>query len=450
MALILMESTSADFAGFADLMLDAVCVVDEIGRFVYLSAACERIFGYRSDELIGTPMIELVAPDDRERTLNAAAEIMSGRPNLHFENRYVRKDGRIVHIMWTARWSEKDRLRIAVARDITERKRTESVQSALYLISEAAHAAGDLPELIARLRDIVGTLLPFASFAVAVCDENGQLMFPCQRDGAWFDLAMTAVEAACAERCGRVLPAAGAADQRDILVTPLHSERALIGAMLMGRRAHEAGYAEQDGELLQQLAGRIAGAIECKRQQERLQHTAQYDELTDLPNRRLLHDRLETALIRARRNRDCMALLYLDLDRFKEINDNYGHAAGDVLLREAADRLKRCVRDADTVARIGGDEFIVLLEGLHARDDAALVADKIRTALQRPVSVNTDVLTVSPSIGIAFYPEHGEEAQALLRHADTAMYAAKNAAKSMAGKLGDCVSMPLGGRCLPN
>ncbi|HEY6773321.1 MAG TPA: diguanylate cyclase [Oxalicibacterium sp.] len=451
MALILMESTSADIAGFADLMLDAVCVVDEIGRFVYLSAACERIFGYRSDELIGTPMIELVAPDDRDRTLNAAAEIMSGRPNLHFENRYVRKDGRIVHIMWTARWSEKDRLRIAVARDITERKRTESVQSALYLISEAAHAASDLPELIARLRDIVGTLLPFTSFAVAVCDErNGRLMFPCQRDGERFDLTMSAVEAACAERRGRVLPAAGAADEGDILVTPLHSERALIGAMLMGRRAHEAGYAEQDGELLQQLAGRIAGAIECKRQQERLQHTAQYDELTDLPNRRLLHDRLETALIRARRNRDCMALLYLDLDRFKEINDSYGHAAGDVLLREAADRLKRCVRDADTVARIGGDEFIVLLEGLHAREDAALVADKIRAALQQPVSVNADVLTVSPSIGIAFYPEHGEEAQALLRHADTAMYAVKNAAKSVSGKSVDCVSTSPDGRRLSN
>src|SRR5690606_8528400 len=198
MALILMESTSADFAGFADLMLDAVCVVDEIGRFVYLSAACERIFGYRSDELIGTPMIELVAPDDRERTLKAASEIMSGRPNLHFENRYVRKDGRIVHIMWTARWSEKDRLRIAVARDITERKRTESVQTALYMISEAAHAAGDLPELIARLRDIVGTLLPFLSFAVAVCDEkSGRLAFPCQGDSERFDLTMPAVEAAC-------------------------------------------------------------------------------------------------------------------------------------------------------------------------------------------------------------------------------------------------------------
>src|SRR5690606_7235344 len=220
---------------------------------------------------------------------------------------------------------------------------------------------------------------------------------------------------------------------RDILVTPLHSERALIGAMLLGRGAYEAGYAEQDGELLQQLAGRIAGAIECKRQQERLQHTAQYDELTDLPNRRLLHDRLETALIRARRNGVCMALLYLDLDDFKDINDRHGHAVGDALLRETADRLKRCVRDADTVARIGGDEFIVLLEGLHVHQEAVAVAEKIRAALRRPIVVGGAMLTAVPSIGIAFHPEHGEDAQTLLRHADTAMYVAKKAARSTAG-----------------
>ncbi|WP_188421215.1 GGDEF domain-containing protein [Oxalicibacterium solurbis] len=441
-----MTFNKTDFSGFADLILDAVCVVDEAGYFVYLSAACERIFGYRSDELIGTPMIALVFPEDRERTLNAAAEIMSGHPNLHFENRYVRKGGGIVHIMWTARWSEKDRLRIAVARDITEYKRTESVQTALHMISEAAHAAGDLPELIARLRDIVGMLLPFVSFAVAVCDEkNGRPAFPCQRDSACFDLQVLAAGAFCAERHGRPSSAAELAVDGNILMMPLHSERGPVGAMLLATDG-AGNYVERDGELLSPLAGRIAEAIECKRQQERLQHTAQYDELTDLPNRRLLHDRLETALIRARRNRDCMALLYLDLDRFKEINDSYGHAAGDVLLREAADRLKHCVRDADTVARIGGDEFIVLLEGLHAREEAARVADKIRAALQRPVSVNDDVLTISPSIGIAFYPEHGEEAQALLHHADAAMYAVKHAARSLGGQSADCPPMASDGR----
>jgi PAS domain S-box-containing protein len=107
-------------ANVMDLMLDAICVVDVDGRYLFVSAACERIFGYTPEEMLGRPMIELVYPPDRERTLAAAAEIMAGQPKPHFENRYVRKDGQVVHIMWSARWSEADQARIAVARDITE------------------------------------------------------------------------------------------------------------------------------------------------------------------------------------------------------------------------------------------------------------------------------------------------------------------------------------------
>ena len=99
---------SAPLASFIDLLLDAVCAVDVEGRFVFVSAACERVFGYTADELIGRPMIELVHPADRERTLQAAREIMGGVPKPNFENRYVRKDGRVAHILWSARWSEVD------------------------------------------------------------------------------------------------------------------------------------------------------------------------------------------------------------------------------------------------------------------------------------------------------------------------------------------------------
>jgi len=106
---------------FLDLLPDAICVVDEHGRFVFVSAACERIFGYTQEEMIGRAMIDLVAPEDRARTLQAAADIMAGEHKLNFENSYVRKDGRRVDILWSARWWESDRLRIAVARDITER-----------------------------------------------------------------------------------------------------------------------------------------------------------------------------------------------------------------------------------------------------------------------------------------------------------------------------------------
>src|SRR6185503_16520659 len=124
-----METTAITPLGkILDLLLDAICVVDAEGRYVFVSAAFERIFGYAPEEVIGRRMIELVHPADRDTTLQTANGIMSGNPEYHFENRYVRKDGEIVHIMWSARWSEDHRLRIAVARDITRRKRAEAIQ----------------------------------------------------------------------------------------------------------------------------------------------------------------------------------------------------------------------------------------------------------------------------------------------------------------------------------
>src|SRR4051794_24356529 len=187
---------------FIDLLLDAICIVDAEGHFVFVSAACERIFGYTAEELIGKPMIEMVAPEDRERTLQAANEIMTGTPKFHFENRYVRKDGRVVHIMWSARWSEADQLRIAVARDVTEQKQSESMQAALYAISEAAHAADDLITLFQHIHQIIGKLLPAPNFSVALCDKKTRrLSFPyhVDADDQTSMLRKPAADALCAE-----------------------------------------------------------------------------------------------------------------------------------------------------------------------------------------------------------------------------------------------------------
>jgi PAS domain S-box-containing protein len=125
---------SAPIANFTDLLLDAVCMVDAGGRFVYVSAACVNIFGYTQQEMIGMTMIDLVAPADRARTLAVAQEVMNGQVHTNFENRYVRKNGDIVHIMWSARWSEADQLRVAVARDVTALKQAQAMQSVLYAI----------------------------------------------------------------------------------------------------------------------------------------------------------------------------------------------------------------------------------------------------------------------------------------------------------------------------
>ncbi|SFN83363.1 PAS domain S-box-containing protein/diguanylate cyclase (GGDEF) domain-containing protein [Nitrosospira briensis] len=428
-------------ARFIDQLLDAICVVDGEGRFIFVSAACERIFGYTPKEMVGKAMLEMVVPEDRARTLQAANEIMSGHPTRDFENRYMRKDGQVVHIMWSARWSEADQLRIAVARDITERKQAQSMQAALYAISEAAHTAEDLLSLFQLIHQIIGQLLSATNFFVAIHDEsNDKLSFPYYKgdhDEA-SEQQQTFVSTLCAEVIRSRQPLllrpeslAGLPEQlRSVhagngacwLAVPLNSHNGTIGALALKSNPTGARYTEKDKELLQFVSTQVATAIERKQLHARLEHMAQYDGLTGLPNRGLLHDRLKMSLARTRREQGQMSLLYLDLNNFKQVNDSLGHAAGDALLQEVANRLKQCVRDLDTVARMGGDEFVVLLENIQLPEHASNVAKKIRSVISQPMKIEDCSLCILPSIGIALYPDHGDEAQQLLRHADQAMY----------------------------
>lgn len=442
-------NNSAPLASFIDLLLDAVCAVDIDGRFVFVSAACERVFGYTADELIGRPMIELVHPADRERTLQAAREIMGGVPKPNFENRYLRKDGRVAHILWSARWSEVDQLRIAVARDITERKQAESKQAALYAISEAAHATEDLLVLFKHVHRIIGEWLPALNFVLALYDERSDsLNFPyhvddCERSP---ELPGTLIGRFCTQvlRHGQSLLLAPECPlSRDLwnefavaqgprcwLGVPLNSQKGTIGVLMVKSAPGAQGYGEAELELLQYVSAQLAAAIERAQLHARLHYMAEYDQLTHLPNRELLRERLRSALARARRESGRMALLYVDLDKFKEVNDTCGHAVGDMLLQAVANRLKGCVRETDTVARMGGDEFVVLLESVQHSDDAQHVAEKIRRALNEPLRLDGHSLNILPSIGIGLCPEHGLEEKQLFKHADEAMYAAKRERKS--------------------
>jgi diguanylate cyclase (GGDEF)-like protein len=162
-----------------------------------------------------------------------------------------------------------------------------------------------------------------------------------------------------------------------------------------------------------------------KNAEGKIRHLAHYDPLTDLPNRTLFSDRLQQALAAAKRDKVRMALMFLDLDKFKPINDELGHHVGDLLLKEVAKRMQDCVRESDTVARIGGDEFVILLPVIDAEQDAILVAEKIRMALNQPFVLVGQSLNISSSTGIAVYPEHGNNETQLFKNADTAMYHAK-------------------------
>lgn len=429
---------------FMDLLLDAVCVVDRDGYFLFVSAASERIFGYPPEEMIGKAAIDFVHPADRERTRHAVTEILNGELKPYFENRYLRKDGKIAHIMWSARWSESEQIRVAVARDVTERKRAESKQAALYAIAEAANAPGNLLALFQRIHEVVDDLLLATNFAVALYDpQNEKLSFPyyahphsvapppekVKSDILTEQVIRTGQALLLTpENAASVLSQLDAAVSQDTLNwlgVPLESACGIIGALVVLSSADEVRFTEQDRELLQFVAVQVVAAVERKRLHSRLEHLAQHDQLTDLPNRTLFLDRLQTALSRARRGQSQLAVLYLDLDKFKQVNDTHGHTVGDHLLQEVAVRLSRSVRESDTVARVGGDEFVVLLDGIKEREDAVLVTAKLLAILSEPYQLAEVTLQIIPSVGVAVYPENGEDEDELIRYADDAMYQAK-------------------------
>jgi diguanylate cyclase (GGDEF)-like protein/PAS domain S-box-containing protein len=192
------------------------------------------------------------------------------------------------------------------------------------------------------------------------------------------------------------------------------------------REELERRVAERTAELSAANAKLQEEIAERKLAEERIRHMAQHDALTGLPNRALLHDRLEQALTQARRHDHRVAVMFLDLDRFKAINDSLGHEVGDDLLREVAHRLRGVVRAADTVGRLGGDEFVVVLHEVADTAAAAHVAEKILAAFAVPVRVGPHELRASTSVGIALYPEDGDAAHDLVKRADAAMYRAKH------------------------
>lgn len=157
---------------------------------------------------------------------------------------------------------------------------------------------------------------------------------------------------------------------------------------------------------------------------------ANYDHLTGLPNRVIARDRLRHGIAHARRSSELLAVMYLDLDRFKWVNDNLGHAAGDDLLKQVAERLLHSVRDTDTVARLGGDEFLCVLPELHNAEPAHFLAERIVTALARPFSLAAGEVTIGVSIGVSLFPDHAVSIDLLMSCADKALYQAKNAGRN--------------------
>ncbi|MEQ1621126.1 MAG: GGDEF domain-containing protein [Methylococcales bacterium] len=188
---------------------------------------------------------------------------------------------------------------------------------------------------------------------------------------------------------------------------------------------------ETSKKSLQTLNETLANEIAARKQvEEKILYMANHDILTGLPNRALFKDRLSTAQNMSVRNREKLAIMFIDLDGFKAINDTLGHRIGDLLLQDVAKRLESSVRQSDTVARVGGDEFIILLNGIDSDVDAELVAKKILLAFQEPAMLEGKIAKVGCSIGVSIFPDHGNDTEKLITYADDAMYLIKKSGKN--------------------
>lgn len=431
------------FSGLSDifdLMLDALCVVDQDGQFVFVNAAFTRIFGYKAEEIIGTSMSALIFVLDRERTANKVKDILGGERTTLFENRWMCKDGRVVDVMWSAQWSEQYQVRIAIGRDMTEYKQGQSEQVAIYSISEAAYTSADLTQLLQRVHHFISEWIPSANFLVALVDrENNAVSFPYAV--AMFDHDIEACRAAAEPLIESVMATGemqvsiageicsiggGTPLSRHSMAIPLRVDNESIGALIVQKSYTGTAYGSKQIELLQFAALQIAGFIQRKHMEAQLHFMAGHDALTRLPNRSLFLDRFKIALGLSRRHDSLLALLFVDLNGFKGINDRHGHLCGDAILSECARRLEKCIRVSDTVTRFGGDEFVVLLHTSSLKiEDIISITEKISQTIREPMAFDGVSISVTASIGVSHYPEHGETLEELMNHADKAMYVAK-------------------------
>lgn len=209
------------------------------------------------------------------------------------------------------------------------------------------------------------------------------------------------------------------------LIVPIFVDDISWGYITFEDYSQERQWSSGEESILTAMAASIGGTIERQRAEDTIRYQAFHDLLTGLPNRNSLNENLSSALTKANKRRDKMAVMFIDLDRFKTINDTLGHAVGDRLLQKATQRLKCCVRSGDLIARWGGDEFTLLLPQISTIDDATKIAQRILDILKPAFSLEGHQLYISSSIGIAIYPEHGENAKTLLKNADAALYRAK-------------------------
>lgn len=407
--------------GIMENVADGIVTVDAARRIDTMNRAALELFGYAPEDVKGIPFDRLIAVEDVSRLLAAltrcAESANDNRDAVRHELTAVRGDGTVVPIAFSVNQMRlDDRVTfICVVQDITERKRAEEAlresEERLKLAVTATRSGiwdADLrsgsswwsPEFLAMLGYDPGELPPRVGTWEALIHPD---------DAPW--------TTALIQRYLR-----GEVPEYEPVYRVRRKDGTWVWIEAKGRCLRD------DNGVAYRFTGAMSDVTERKRFEEQLMYMATHDPLTGLPNRTLLQDRLQHAMGLVRRKGGTLAVLFLDLDRFKLINDSLGHHIGDGLLKAVSTTLAACVRATDTVGRLGGDEFLVIAEDLSSPQDAGRIAKAMLQALARPMAVEgqDQALFVSPSIGIATYTGEPFDTATMLRHADAAMYSAKS------------------------
>lgn len=392
--------------------------IDTRGRILAVSQRWLERLGYAAEEVVGRPATEFLDAASRERMLQQAWPVLMRTGEIRdIELRMVCRDGQLVDVLLSSTGERDAQGRmgrsLAVVEDVTRKRLAEQLAMQFQRMSVMLASIGDA---------VVGT------------DECGRIA---SFNPAAESMTGWSATQATGQRYGQVIQRVGL-DGGEPLPDPV---LACLGtgdcaqaqlSRLMHRDGSRRVIRETITPMHDPVSGALIGAVATFQDTttahelaRTLVRQAQHDALTGLPNRLLLQDRLHQALQLARRTGGCLAVMFLDLDHFKQVNDRQGHDVGDELLRWVAQSVLGAVRASDTVCRLGGDEFVVLLPQIHVAEDAAEVARHILAAVSQPYWIGAVRLQMSFSIGIAVFPDDGDDEAALMRRADTAMYAAK-------------------------
>lgn len=393
---------------------EAIIAKSLTGIVMSWNKGAERIFGYKDHEMLGQPILKLVPSELAGEEAEILDTINRGEGIDHLETTRIRKDGSRIHVSVTTSptWDGYGNLIGAskIARDITAQK------------------------LATEQLKLTASVFTNASEGILIADRHGTII---EVNEAFTNITGYSREDVLGYDHGKFRSSRQGPEVFKSLRKSLLRYGQWKGELWSRKKDGEAysvwltvTKVRSDSGKVRNYLALFSDITALKLQQEKLEHGAHFDALTNLPNRLLLSDRLQQAMTMCQRNNRSLAVLYLDLDGFKAVNDRYGHKAGDELLVGVSNRMHSALREVDTLARMGGDEFVAVLSDIDSTQDCIQLVTRVLAACSEPVTIDGHKLAVTASIGVTMYPQDDAEADQLMRHADQAMYEAKQSGKN--------------------